>query len=295
MTEPLDAARIFAPAERTVAVMLQARAKQHSDKPLVQAGEKRWTFSEALDLAARSAGRLQSAGIRAGDRVALICENRPEFIEVFLGAAWLGAVLVPINTASRGGQLRHILQNSGARLLVIEEALKGSLDHVGLDSLPLEKTWTVEALPPLGEPAEPAPIRPSDTLAILYTSGTTGPSKGVCCPHAQFYWWGTHSARFLELRRDDVLCTTLPLFHTNALNTFFQALITGAAAIFEPRFSASAFWTTLAERGATVAIEPRFSASGFWPAMARARASVAYLLGAMVAILLARAPCAEER
>lgn len=277
--EPRDASRFFAPADRSVAVMLQAQAKKFGAKPLVQAGEQSWSFAEAVDLAARSAGRLQAAGVAPGDRVALICENRPEFIETFLGVAWLGAILVPINTASRGLQLRHILENSGAKLMVIEAALLGALEHVGLETLPLETIWVIDSpggvkappiarpLPTPGEAVPAAPTRPSDTLAILYTSGTTGPSKGVCCPHAQFFWWGVNTAHLLGVRGDDVLCTTLPLFHTNALNTLFQALITGATAIFESRFSASAFFTTLAAR----------------------RATVTYLLGAMVPILLSRA------
>jgi crotonobetaine/carnitine-CoA ligase len=125
----------------------------------------------------------------------------------------------------------------------------------------------------LAEAVAAAPTRPSDTLAILYTSGTTGPSKGVCCPHAQFFWWGVNTSHLLGIGADDILCTTLPLFHTNALNTFFQALIAGATAVFESRFSVSAFWTTLAER----------------------RATVTYLLGAMVPILLSREARPEER
>src|SRR5215831_1180394 len=182
--EPLDASRVFSPEERSLAVMLQARAKTYGAKPLVQAGERQWSFTEALDLAARSAGRLRAAGLGAGDRIALMCENRPEFIELFLGVAWLGASLVPINTASRGLQLRHILENSGARLLVIEAALLGALEHVGWESLSLEfflnNTATTEnmpaiarPLPALGEAIAAAAVRPTDTLAILYTSGTT--------------------------------------------------------------------------------------------------------------------------
>ena len=67
-------------------------------------------------------------------------------------------------------------------------------------------------------------------MAILYTSGTTGVSKGVCCPHAQYFWWGVNTARLLGLRGDDVLLTTLPLFHTNALNTFYAGSADGRRA-----------------------------------------------------------------
>jgi crotonobetaine/carnitine-CoA ligase len=284
--EPLDAGRIFAPEQRRVAIMLEAQARKFGAKTLIETGARRWSFAETPELAARAAGRLQRAGIQAGDRVALMCQNRPEFIEVFLGCAWLGASLVPINVASRGPQLRHILENSRARLMVIEAALLDALGHVDLSTLPLEAIWLidhpgdgtrsqaiVQPLPPLEAPIPAGATRPGDTLAILYTSGTTGPSKGVCCPHAQFFWWGVNTAYLLEIDAGDILCTTLPLFHTNALNTFFQALISGATAIFEPRFSASAFWTMLAARQATVT----------------------YLLGAMVPILLARAPSLEER
>ncbi len=272
--EPLDAGRVFAPSERSLAVMLQAQARKFGAKALVQSNEQSWSFAEAADLAARSAGRLIAAGIGQGDRVALMCENRPEFIEVLLGVAWLGAILVPINTASRGLQLRHILANSGARLLIVEAALLGALEHVELETLKVETTWVIDrSLPALGAPMPAASVQPSDTLAILYTSGTTGPSKGVCCPHAQFFWWGFNTAHLLGVRADDVLGTPLPLFHTNALNTFFQALITGATAIFESRFSASGFFATLAAR----------------------RATVTYLLGAMVPILLSRPPSQEER
>jgi crotonobetaine/carnitine-CoA ligase len=82
-----------------------------------------------------------------------------------------------------------------------------------------------------------------------------------------------HSARILGLASSDVLCTTLPLFHINALNTYAQAALTGSRVVFEPRFSAS----------------------GFWPAMQAAGATVVYLLGAMVPILLAQPASAAER
>jgi crotonobetaine/carnitine-CoA ligase len=281
---PLAVPRFFAPQERTLPVMLASQAERFGDKPLVTAGDRTLTFGAAFDCAARFAGALRAAGIGRGDRVALICSNRIEFIEIFLGCAFIGAVSVPINTASRGAQLQHILTSSSARLLVIEAAFAPNLDRVELSALALEAVWLIEGadvrignlpssiLPRQGRAIEPATLSARDLVTILYTSGTTGPSKGVCCPHAQYFWWGFNTGAMLELRADDVLCTTLPLFHTNALNTFYQALLTGASVVYEPRFSASAFFATLEARKATVT----------------------YLLGAMVPILLSRERSAAE-
>ena len=117
--EPLDAGRIFAPPHRTLPIMLQRQAEKHGNRPLFRAGDRILSFAEMPALASRAASRLKLAGIGRGDRVALMCSNRPEFIEMFLGCAWLGAILVPINTAARGASLHHILANSGARLLVM--------------------------------------------------------------------------------------------------------------------------------------------------------------------------------
>ena len=275
-----------APTDRTLPRLLEWQAARHGDRVLFSCSGEVVTFANAPGIAARTAGALHAAGVRPGDRVAILCSNRPELLRVVLGCGWLGAIAVPINTAAKGPQLHYALENSAARLLVLEDALQAVLDHCPLKGLPLERAQIIGKGGPALERSRPmeafvgeaAPlaagaVKASDTLAILYTSGTTGASKGVCCPHAQFYWWGLHSARFLELREGDVLCTTLPLFHTNALSTFFQALLTGGSQV----------------------LEPRFSASGFWPAMARSRASVTYLLGAMVPILLAQPPSQAER
>jgi crotonobetaine/carnitine-CoA ligase len=275
----------FAPADRTLPIMLTRQAERHGDKPLATAGDASWTYAQAAAAAARVAGTLRAAGIGAGDRVAIICSNRIELLGLLIGCGWLGAVAVPINVASRGPQLQHMLSNSRARLLVIETEYAENLAMLEASALALEAIWTIGApgefrlgsiapmaMPSLNEPVTPAPIKPSDLWLILYTSGTTGPSKGVCCPHAQYFWWGVNTAALLAVERDDVLSTTLPLFHTNAINTFFQALLTGASVVYEQRFSAS----------------------GFFPALARHRATVTYLLGAMVPIMLSRPESAEE-
>ena len=267
-------------------MMLARGAERFGEKPLVSADGQTWTFRQTRDEAAGFAATLRSAGIRTGDRVALICSNRLDFLRIFLGCAWIGAVCVPINVASRGAQLQHILSNSGARLLILEAAFAANLEHIEIGALPLATICTIDAgepvragalvSRPMPQPEAPCPaadLRPGDMLTILYTSGTTGPSKGVCCPHAQYFWWGVNTAALLELTPDDTLCTTLPLFHTNALNTFFQALLIGIAVTFEKRFSAS----------------------DFYAALARSQATCTYVLGAMVPILLARERSPDER
>src|SRR2546425_4268289 len=167
----------------------------------------------------------------------------------------------------------------------MEAAYAENLAFLHPPGLTIEAIWLIDAttdvrigdavsisLPRGSERIAAAPVRPGDPALILYTSGTTGPSKGVCCPQAQYFWWAANTAALLQLRADDVLCTSLPLFHTNALNTFYQALLTGSSVCFEKRFSASRFFASLA----------------------RNRATVTYLLGAMVPILLSRSRSPEE-
>jgi crotonobetaine/carnitine-CoA ligase len=283
---PVDA---FASAQRTVPEMLCRQAERHGDRLLFICGGERWTYAEARDIAARHAGMLLGAGIAPGDRVALLCGNRPELLRLILGCAWAGAVSVPLNAAVRGFPLQHMLSNSGAKILAVEADLLPALDTIDLKALPLTRIWVIGEPPSAGEPGtagvaiEPLPapgpeapaasLGPGDPFTILYTSGTTGLSKGVCCPHAQYFWWGAYTGWQLGVHGGDVLHTPLPLFHTNALNCFFQALL----------------------HGATQVVEPRFSVSGFWPALGQSGATVTYLLGAMVPMLLSRPPTPAER
>ncbi|ANV99693.1 ATP-dependent acyl-CoA ligase [Bradyrhizobium icense] len=280
-----QAAERFPPADRILSTILTRQAARYRDRMLFVFGETRWSYAETVSIAAASASRLLQAGISAGDRVGLMCSNRPEFLEIYLGCAWIGAVTVPINTALRGIQLSHVLRDSTPKLLAIESCFMPAIETLEKDVSSPQIVWTIgEAtaaplapesilpLPPLGEEASPAAARPGDTVAILYTSGTTGPSKGVCCPQAQMFWWGVYSARALGIREGDVLFTTLPLFHTNALNAFYQALLNGC----------------------TYVLEPKFSASGFWAAARRHQATVGYLLGAMAVMLLGQPKSAGD-
>ncbi len=287
--QTLSLAELFPPLDRTLPKMLARQAERYGERRLVTFGATTLTYAGARDAAAGYAGAFAAAGTKPGDRVAIMCGNRAELLLTILGCAWLGAIAVPINTASRGAQLEHILSNCGAQLLVIERELTPVLAPLDRTRFPLEAVWLVgegreqdlghlvdfkfAPFPPPGDGAPPHTVDPGDTFAILYTSGTTGLSKGVCCPHAQYFWWGFYTSQLLGIRETDVLVTTLPMFHTNALGTFFQTLLNGAMLIVEPRFSASAFIS----------------------ALARHKATVTFVLGAMVPMLLAQEPSSADR
>ena len=259
----------FAPRQRTLPAMLQRQARAFGASPCVSIDGARWTHADMASVAARRADALRRAGVARGDRVALMCGNRAELLETVLGCGWLGAIAVPINTASMRPQIEYVLSDCGAKLLVIEERF---VERLGAS--PAVPRWIVGAdWSEAGDAMGAAGVAPGDPWAILYTSGTTGPPKGVVCPHAPFHWRGVHTAQVLQLEPTDVLGTTLPLFHINALNTFAQAAVVGCRVDFADRFHATTFWHDAHTRGATVV----------------------YLLGAMVPMLLAQPAGTHER
>lgn len=282
-----ESARSLPYASRTLPEILRIQAARHGDKLLIASTTRSITYAEAPDVAARSAGRLRAGGAGVGDRVVAFLSDGMELLEQWLGAAWLGAILVPINTAFRGEQLRHALTVADPALIVTERALLSHLGNLATPPPTAARCWVtdaavaadlnikgpVEPMPPAGAPLAPHGAQPGDPIAIIYTSGTSGPAKGVICPHGQFFWWGVLTSEALEASSKDVLFTTLPFFHINALNTLWQALLSGATFAFRNRFSASRHWDEARQAGATVT----------------------YLLGAMANILLKAPPGPADR
>jgi crotonobetaine/carnitine-CoA ligase len=272
-------------AQQNLPTLLARRAGEFGDKLLARIAGVERTYAGARNAAARTAGMLAAAGIEPGDRVAIIAGNRVEQFDLFLGCAWLGAIAVPLDTALRGAQLEHCLHNSGAVVLVIEAALTDILEPI-VPPPSLREIWTLDGPPAmlpdhyrLGAPptdADPLPLRrvgPGETAIILYTSGTTGASKGVMCPQTQLYWFATTMSEAIGITQSDVLYNCMPLYHINAMLTPFEALSGGASADIDERFTASRYWEHATAAGATVI----------------------FLLGALPSILVAQPPRDADR
>lgn len=248
--------------------LLQSRAGL-GDRHAIHAPDLTLSYAAAPAFAAAAAGRLAAAGIGPGDRVAVMLPNGADLLATWLGTAWLGAVFVPLNTALRGAQLRHALGVS-APALVLADDLHRPLVTDALSQAGMAVDCRAPAMLDAAPAVLAAALGPGDPAALLFTSGTTGPSKAVICPHGQLWWWGVLTGAALGIKAGDVLYTCLPQFHTNALNSFVQALVYGATWRYGQRFSASRWWQECADTGATVV----------------------YLLGTMAEILLRR-PAAE--
>jgi crotonobetaine/carnitine-CoA ligase len=230
-------------------------------------GDRGYPAREMLDRAALLAGLLDASGVGAGDRVAIMMTNRVEFLDAFFAAAHLGALSVPLNTSLRGPILEHMLKDSDPRAVVIEaeftEVVGRALEAIGLrprvyviDREPIGLAIDAHDYAAALATAQPVPMAALtryDNACILYTSGTTGPSKGVLHTHNSIVAFGEKSQWMFGYTGDDVAHNCLPLFHANALCvTLLPGLRVGATIVFGKRFSASGFWNEVRKEGATV-------------------------------------------
>jgi crotonobetaine/carnitine-CoA ligase len=250
--------RLNALEDRTIGRILADKARTVGDRTFLTFLGDRFTYADVHGLTNSYAEGFRQAGIKRGDHVALMLPNRPEMLWALWGLGKLGAVAVPLNTAAKGDLLVYLLDQSDSVLLVAEDGYRDRVDPAVAQVPAVREVMGPDRLAgfaalPSEDPPEMADVRYDDPHLIMYTSGTTGPSKGVVSPHSQGHGVGLRMASLSGYGPDDVLYTCLPLFHGNALwYTVYAALWADAAVALSPAFSARRFWDEIRESGATV-------------------------------------------
>lgn len=243
--------------------VLRSRAESHATEPFLRFHDGDLTYADVDAEVNRVAQGLIGLGVGKGDHVAVMLPNCPELVTVVFALARLGAVAVPVNTAHRGELLRHVLSSSDSTTLVIDAAY---VDRVPFDRLlglarvvvrgggGPEGATTYSSLRGRDATEPRAGVVFSDLQAIMYTSGTTGPSKGAMVSHSLALTCAYDSLDFLDRWGKTTYCP-LPLFHAAGLwDGVLSAMLSGGSIAVVERFSASRFWDDVRHFGAQVAM-----------------------------------------
>ena len=240
------------------------------------------TYARAGEAIAELAGAYRAAGYGVGHRVATLLENRPDYVLHKLALNSLGVCCVPINPDYRAGEIAYLLDHCKPHLLLGLESRVNQLEEGLAQSTHRPHTVVVgsgEPIPTvLGRAAGGFAPEPSTPASILYTSGTTGRPKGCVLSHgyevASGAWYASLGGLVTLRPGKERIYNPLPLYHVNAaVVSLIGAILTGNCQIQPDRFSPQRWWREVVET----------------------RASIVHYLGIVAPLLIAQAPCAEER
>lgn len=260
-------ARAYVPGPRdTIVDALRRAVEANGDDEFVNVNGARFSYAEIDLLSNRLAHGLADLGVKKGDTVVTIFDTSPDVIVTWFAICKLGGIWVPINTAYTGEFLRHQISDSKARLVICDERYIDRVVTLADALITVEKILSRGAGPypqcriPIdafdsyrGDDDRPLPkvVEPADLACLLYTSGTTGPSKGCMISHNYMCMQGRQQMRAMPQSRDEVGWSPLPLFHAAALILVLGGLVGRARVALWSRFSVSRFWDDLEEAGAT--------------------------------------------
>jgi crotonobetaine/carnitine-CoA ligase len=276
-----------ADAASTLPAVLAVNAERDPDGLFLSYNHDRLSWSQTWQGARAMSVGFHGLGVRRGDSVAVVLDNRREFIETWFGLATLGAVEVPINPAVTGARLARVLNHSRAAWAVVQATVAAELDALAGDLPYLRHVVVVDAggterfnySPHSGLFGSDSgyldhAVNVADPVAVMYTSGSSGPAKGVVVPHGQHRTNGMQAVDAAGITADDILFCCLPLHHNMA--------------------QGYAVWPALLS-GASLTLAPRFDRRTFWREVASAQATVVPFVGGMLALLAAEPPADSDR
>lgn len=255
----------------TIGEVLSTQAARHQNKPCLVFDDVSFSYQDVEVETNRLANGLRSTGVDFGDHVAVMLGNGPEILLSIFALGKLGAVAVPLNTSARGKGLAYNLDHADATTLIADSRFLPHIEAI-IDQTPSLQRLIIVGEAPYGAglPADlvvlkfndlrssnalapKTQVRYNDQAFLMYTSGTTGPSKAVMYTHAYALTWAGGFADAHRYSGDDVMYVSMPLFHGNALHSAtYGCLLVGATVVIKPKFSASNFWRDIYTCGATL-------------------------------------------
>jgi malonyl-CoA/methylmalonyl-CoA synthetase len=238
---------------KTIFQLFEDAVARHGDKALtIEPDGRRLSYAAAHELTERLAGTLTALGVRPGDRVAAKVEKLPEVIALYLATLRVGGIYLPLNTAYTGSELQYFVEDARPALFVCnpgeEEELAGrSPGGVTFVSMGPHRTGTLFEQED-ARPVPPVAVEPDTPAAILYTSGTTGRSKGAVLTHRNLASNCATLTEAWEYTHDDVLIHALPIFHIHGLFVAVNmSVTTGATMHFLAKFDPQAILDLMPE------------------------------------------------
>lgn len=283
----------------TLGRLIEGNARRHGDRPAVMYEDQRITYREFNAWANRFAHFFRAQGLKKGDNICVLLENRPELLAVLVGANKLGVACAMLNTSQKGKVLDHSISLINPQMIVVgEECLDNFRTAQDTAIFGHSRPYLFLADGNTRENAGAAPEgfvnlaevinhyrgdnptvldepKMGDTSVYLFTSGTTGLPKAAPCSHRKFIRaYGGFGMMSLAMTPDDVLYVTLPFYHGTALLVCWGAALAGSSAI---------------------AMRRKFSASGFWDDVRKFDATCFGYVGELCRYLLSQPPSPDDR
>ncbi|RWS08286.1 Long-chain fatty acid transport protein 1-like protein [Dinothrombium tinctorium] len=245
----------------TVPQLFQKNVRKHPSKIMFYHESKNWTFKEIDELSNRIGNCFLELGFHPGEEIALLMESRPEFVAIWLGLAKVGIVAALINSHQRQKSLLHSITIVNCKALIFENSFISVVQEI-VPELNQQRSLqyfcygnydpTIVSAKPLHDLiTESSPETPSyinkgnftDRLYYIYTSGTTGLPKAAIIKHCRYLWMGSALKFMLNLKDDEIIYTTIPLYHLagGTVGTC-QCVVFGNSMAIRHKFSASNFW-----------------------------------------------------
>lgn len=230
-------------SHRRISELVRHAVSDVPDKVWLIAEDTEWTYAESLRRIERGASWLRGTGVGPGDRVLVVARNTPDFLVTWLALMEVGAIYVPVNPNSSLAEIAGFLRQVEPMVVVVDGDLATQARVTTLEVGSQAVVADVNSLfKNEADGQRPADVGPDDIAVMMPTSGTTGRSKLVMQSHRAYVMAGEGFPFWMQLRSDDRLMTSLPLFHVNALAySTLGSLSARASLVLLPGFSANGF------------------------------------------------------